>query len=267
MRSRLAWPLLLPLCGVMLLPLSEAAADARGDALLKKVRAAMTALKSLRADLEYSAGGTTMKGSVEALKPGYGRLTIITPDGGRQMILSDGKDAYMVQPERKEYQKVEGAGAAAQILGGPPDSPLEAFFSPSKVGQGATARVLPPRKAAGQTYQVLELTRKTGFPPKTRLLVNAAFRVVGMETELPGQGKLAMWLRKPVFNPPLPPTHFAYVPPADFTMPKGPEDSLLAVGAAAPDFLLDQPGNQGLYGLEQARKDKKAVLINFWFYS
>jgi hypothetical protein len=153
-----------------------------------------------------------------------------------------------------------------------PGSPMAAFYHPADIGKGQTSKLLGARKVGGKTYQAVQLTGKN--PPMTQVLfINSANLIEGAETTLSFGGdnqKFTIWLRNMKTNAPLKPDYFAYVPPPDFSVPKGPEDSLLAVGQPAPDFLLSQPGkpgNDGLYGLEMARKEKKAVLINFWFYS
>ena len=43
------------------------------------------------------------------------------------------------------------------------------------------------------------------------------------------------------------------------------DEKLIPVGKDAPDFQLPQPGGNRI-ALSDVRKEKKAVLVNFWFY-
>ena len=63
---------------------------------------------------------------------------------------------------------------------------------------------------------------------------------------------------------------FAYAPPKGATLYKAPtmddyNNKLLAVNSVAPTFALSTPTG-GKLTLEDALKNKKAVLVNFWFY-
>jgi outer membrane lipoprotein-sorting protein len=249
------------------LALTAASADPKGDALIKKVRTALGKAKSMSATYEIKAGPQNIKGQFEGLKPNFGRTTMSSPVGGEMMRISTGKEAYMVMPSEKQYQTLEG-GSGERILGVLPNDPLAAFFHPQEFGANSTTKYLGARKVAGKSYEVVQI-RPKGVPYTQQVYVNAAGIPEGMEMVItqPEKQTIRFWLKNVKLNAPLTAEKFAYTPPADFTKPKGPEDSLLAVGQAAPDFALDQPGNQGLYSLEQARKGKKAVLVNFWFYS
>lgn len=243
-------------------------ADPKGDALLAKVRSATAKIKSLQADVAITAGDQNISARFEGIRPNQGRL-VMKDDSGERITVSDGTSAYMVMPGEKLFQKIP-ASAAPRMLTLLPGSPLDIFYNPATAGKGHANRMLSPRKVGGKSYQAVELTVKSP-PMKQVLLVSPAGLVEGMEANLSGPGgqtqKITFWLKNVKANAPLKGEQFAYTPPADFTEPKGPEDSLLAVGTKAPDFMLSQPGNLGLYGPEKALKEKKAVLVNFWFYS
>lgn len=248
-----------------------AQADPKGDALLKKTRAAMAKVKTLQADLDLKSGpDQTIKARFEGMKPNYGRLAMKGEPFGEQITISTGKEVFMVMPSEKQYQKIDSA-TGDRMLELLPGSPIGVFFHPEELGKGLRSRFLGARKVGGKSYQAVQLMSKA--PTMTQVLfINASGLIEGAEAVLPGPGKqrISMWLRNVKVNAPLKAEQFAYTPPADFTVPKGPEESLLAVGQLAPDFLLSQPGkpgSDGLYGLEMARKEKKAVLINFWFYN
>jgi outer membrane lipoprotein-sorting protein len=252
------------LCGV-----PSALADAKSDPIVKKAREAAAKAKTVQADLavnfDVNGAKQNVTGSFTGMKPNYGRLRLkgLGP-GGDQELISTGTEFIRVDAAAKTYSKGPVAPRAQQ-LGGMPGSPISAFFEPQSIASdkhtyGGTA------KANGKVYQVV----KVGPAPATqRLFIGPSGLVEGLELrDNTGNGALnvTFWFKNLKLNPPLKAEQFAFVPPADFTVPKGPEDSLLAVGARAPDFLLPQPGG-GQLALENTLKDKKAVLINFWFYN
>lgn len=256
--------------GAVVLAAAGAQADAKGEALLKKARAAMAKVKTLQADAQLKVGPEqTITATFEGMKPNLGRLVMNDELAGERITLSTGKEVYLVMPSEKQFQKRETT-SGQQMLGLLPGSPIEAFYNPEGLGKDGASTFLGTRKVDGKSYEAVQLDRKNP-PLKQVLFVNASGFVEGMEATLSGpegqSRKISFWLKNIRANTPLTAERFAYTPPADFTAPKGPEESLLPVGQAAPDFALAQPGNQGLYSLEQARKDKKAVLVNFWFYS
>jgi len=261
MRSR--WVVLAAVAAVAL-GACGGSADPKGDAVLKKSRAALAKVKSLEADLELSIGkDESLQGSFAGLRPNMGRVVLKGEAFGERITVSDGKNTFSVQPSEKHYQKVPSADS--RVLAVLPGSPIDAFYRPEALGEGSN-KYLGTRKVGGETYDVVEITPK-GFPGKQRLFISPAGIPEGLEATMSAPGnELKFWLKNVRLNPPLAAARFAYTPPADFSIPKGPDDSLLPVGQPAPDFALSQPGNQGLYTLEQARKGKKAVLINFWFY-
>jgi outer membrane lipoprotein-sorting protein len=246
---------------------TAASADTKGDALLRKARATLTHTRSLKANLDVKAGSQALTGTVEALKPNLGRVTLNSPGNGEMQRISTGKEMFMVMPADKTYQKVGGGAGMERALGLLPNDPINLFFHPSDLAARSRTRYLGAKKVGGKAYDVVEVKSKE-IPFTQQLYINAAGFPEGVVMTVPGAEKqtIRFWLKDVKLNAALTGAQFAYMPPADFTLPKGPEESLLPVGQAAPDFNLDQPGGQGLYSLESARKEKKAVLVNFWFY-
>jgi hypothetical protein len=122
----------------------------------------------------------------------------------------------------------------------------------------------------GKTYQVVEVIPSPGGPEQ-KLFIGASGLVEGVEMTTRQGDKASTrttWLKNIRLDRSTDPKRFAYAPPADFTLHEQPDlnKQLLAVGTDAPDFMLPQPGG-GQLSLSDARKGKKAVLINFWFYS
>jgi outer membrane lipoprotein-sorting protein len=258
-------------CAAVLLSGTMASGDAKSDALVKKAREVMAGARTLQADmaLTMTGGGdkqtATMK--LRLMRPSYLDITATGLPGGTMRIISDGKDVYRVNEGEKQYKKMPASGLPS-FLGGAGQSPMAMFFSPQGMTAGGTHKFGGTAKANGKSYQVVHVT--TQEAPKNRKLYLAPNGwVEGIElsdTESGAPDKITMWLKNVRVNAPMKAEEFAYAPPEGFEMPKGPEESLLEVGKPAPSFLLPQPGG-GQLSLEEARKGKEAVLINFWFYS
>jgi outer membrane lipoprotein-sorting protein len=259
--------LALAACGTLAVA-GLARADVKSDAVFKKARAAAAGAKTLEADVVLNAGGRAMNATLAAAKPNKGILTLRGPDGkAMQTMISTGTDTYMVMDAQKMYQKMPGT-AGAQMIGAFPGSPIDAFFQPKNIGATGKSKYIGPTKVGGKTYQVVQVTGAPGPGGQggQKLFFGAGGLMEGIELAgMPGGGKLTMWLKNMKVNGPLDQKRFAYTPPADYNTQKGPEDSLLPEGKDAPDFRLPQLGGTEL-ALSDARKDKKAVLINFWFY-
>ena len=255
-------------CAALLAAGSAAWADAKSDAVISKARQAAAKAKTLQADMELSVpGGVSFKGTARLMKPGYGNVSFSGPQGA-QMMISDGENFYQVSPAQNQYQKMPAKGLAERALGLLPGSPLAAFLTPDTIAAGGTHRFAGTKNLGGTTYQIVEVTSKQ-MPQSQKLYFGPSGLMEGMEATATNEGQkqtLTMWLKKVRVDAPMKAEQFAYTPPADFERPKSPDESLLAVGKAAPDFLLPTPGG-GMLALEQTLKDKKAVLINFWFYN
>jgi outer membrane lipoprotein-sorting protein len=260
---------LLACAGVLALG-TAAWSDAKSDALVKKAIAAMAGAKTLQADMTMTMTSGAEKQSatmkVRLMKPNYADITASGFPGGTMRMISDGKDLYMVSEGDKQYQKMAASGLAS-FFGGPGQSPIAVFFSPEGL-PGGKHKSGGTSKVNGKTYQVVLITAETA-PKNRKLYIAPNGWPEGMELSDVEGGvtqKITMWLKNVRVNAPLKAEEFAYAPPADFEMQKGADESLLEVGKPAPSFQLPQPGG-GQLSLEDARKGKKAVLINFWFYS
>ena len=81
---------------------------------------------------------------------------------------------------------------------------------------------------------------------------------------MPGQPRQTSKLTNLKFDVPKTAADFKYTGPAAQEDPL--EAALLPVGKDAPDFNLPTATGDKL-GLSDARKGKKATLVNFWFYN
>jgi peroxiredoxin/outer membrane lipoprotein-sorting protein len=270
-------------------------ADPKSDALIAKAVATAKAAKSLTATVEMSASAngqtSTQTASVRLLKPNLARLVITSgaPDQQMQMVLT-GKDGFLIMPSQKQYQQIEGVTDPTQSPLTNMGSPLTGSFFDATLLKGLVAggtTTFGGKKLVGKTpYQTLVLKRTTPAPVTVTAYFGAAGLWEGVEVTIPPPPaaqlepgapkptarKISWWLRNVKLNAPLPAKEFAYTPPDGFTRfnpgarngPDELEKSLLAVGKPAPYLELPRPGGEKLI-LADVLRDKKAVLVNFWF--
>jgi outer membrane lipoprotein-sorting protein len=262
-----------------LLVAAGARADEKGDAVVAKARTALAKVKSLQADVEQSInqGGqtSTNKGRVTALKPGLVKFQLLGPDGKPvQVLYGDPKKMTVVMPGQKQYMSQPGLTTEAFL--GQMLPQVAGVLNPTGFLKDQKVRYVGAEPISGQTYEVVEsaVEGPGAQPATTKHYFDAAGLPVGAEQKLKfGTEEVTqlIWLRNIKLNPAVTPQQMAFVPPAGykkFDPSSGMADlekKLLKVGAAAPDFQLPQPGGARLE-LSEARKGKKAVLINFWFY-
>ena len=250
-----------------------ARADEKADALIQRAEKAAQAARSLQAEFELMSWTRTQRppltGTVQLLKPHYGRVKVNNPAGQPlQTMISTGKEQFIVLEGQKQYLKDEAAPKAAGVTG--VLGPVGALFMEGSLASLKGERTLrAPETFNGQSYQVVEVAGPD--QPTYKLFFGPAGRLDGSEMQMK-QGEQTfhqrVLLKNVRLNAPLKPQEFAYKPPAGYKPYERPdfEKSLLAVGKPAPSFRLPQPGGAEL-ALEDTLKDKKAVLINFWFYN
>ena len=208
-----------------------------------------------------------MQASLRLMKPNYAHVRM-TGMGG-QLVVSDGKTVFRVEESQKQYEKSPADPAGVKLFIGSDEvtDPIAAFFFAAKLASGGKHRYAGARKVNGKTYQVVQFTAREA--PRQRILFFGASGLLeGMELKDTENGQtqtVSFWFKNLQLNAPMKPEQFAYAPPEGFEIERTPEESLLAVGQAAPDFNLPQPAGARL-SLSDARQGKKAVLVNFWFY-
>lgn len=257
------------LVGLALAAALPAGADTKSDAVIARARKAVAAARTLQAgmtiDLDAAGAKQNIKVSLRLMRPNMLDYTLSAPFGTRRMI-SDGKTAYAIMPDQKAYMS-QSAPTTHQDIFPIPSSPVRAFLFPDKLGTEGKHRYAGTLKRGKQVYQIVELTAADP-PRKRKLLFGPSGLLEGVEMsdkDDTGVTKMVVRMTNIRLNVPFKAQQFAWAPPADFSTQKGPEDTLLPEGKDAPDFLLPTPGG-GQLALEQARKDKKAVLVNFWFH-
>jgi outer membrane lipoprotein-sorting protein len=294
MRPRWGAP---PLAAALLLVGVAAHADSKSDAVIKKAITAAKSAKSLVATVEISSASgdqrSSTAASVRLLKPNFARLVMLgkTPQERMELVMT-GKDTYMVMPSQKQYQRMQGMSNPSQSplssMGGPV---LAAFFDGAMLKQifdADSSVTYGGKKTVGKAvYETVVASRKEPAPMTFTAYFGPSGLCEGMvfvmsppaaaaaepgepaPPALPSQ-KVSWWLRGMKLNAPMTAAQFAYRAPRGYTAMKQPEapsyeKALVAVGKPAPDFNLPQPGGVNL-ALTDMLKEKKAVLINFWFY-
>jgi hypothetical protein len=187
-----------------------------------------------------------------------------------QTFIATGKEQFIVLDGQKQYLK-DAASAKGESLT-PMLGPAGAMFMQGTLGPASGARTYRGAETInGKSYQVVEVAGPAA-EQKTRLYFGPGGLLEGSEVEMKDESRTIRqrtWLKNIYLNAALKPAEFAYKPPADYKPYERPdfEKSLVAVGKPAPSFRLPQPGGLGELALEDTLKDKKAVLINFWFYN
>jgi outer membrane lipoprotein-sorting protein len=275
---------LLPLLGAaslaaLLAP--GARADEKADALLKQVAEKTRATKTLSADLTLSMqrpdGGQNMnaQGTVKLMKPNYAHIAV-KGAGMPQVMASTGKDFYVLLPDN-QYQKTAATpgGSNINLLWA---MPIAYFFNPGTAalapfGQGPDVKTsyLGPQTVNGTKMEAVAVTGEKPIPHKITMMIGPEklFRQVRVELTQEGQTtRYEAALNNLKTGAPMTAAAFAYTPPKTAKLYEAPnlEKNLVAVGKKAPAFALPTPQG-GTLALENTLKDKKAVLVNFWFYN
>lgn len=254
-------------------------ADEKGEALFKEVEAATKAVSTLSADLAMSQklDEREMKvtGKVSLKRPNKAQIDLNAPIS--QSVVSDGKTTYQIMAGQKQYLK-RNADPDGRDLGAGWALPVTLFFNQDLSLFAGAPNAKPKHggteKIGGIEYQILEIQ---GGPEKTDLLrfyVSPDKIITGFRATLKPDGremKLDAFLNNVKLGAELDEKLFAYTPPADFKLfdpakdQPNFEEKLIAVGKPAPKFTLTSSTGSKV-SLADAVKNKRAVLINFWFY-
>ena len=205
-------------------------------------------------------------------RPKSGRMVFNLPGGQKQVMIFDGQAMIVEMTEQRQYLKMpvpEGGPSLGQVIGPDETSPMSAVLGFDAALQGYSLESAGAKTINQRAFQVVRATREQD-PKKMTVYFGPGGLIEGIEAEMSVGGNpasLRSWIRNVTLNPAVKPQQFAYSPPKGFTLfePPNYEKTLIAVGKEAPDFKLPQPGGVHL-ALSDARKDKKAVLINFWFH-
>jgi outer membrane lipoprotein-sorting protein len=269
------------LCGGTLLLAATAAPPTRADdasaALLKQVATATKALKTLTADLEMSqdAGGNPMKmqGSVQLKRPNLAKITVSIGGNNAQMVDSDGKNLYIVFGNQYMKSSPGVNGERIQAMGA---FQIPMFFNPSLTFlPNAATKYLGKETLDGKEYQVIGVTSPAAKGMDVKLYISDAKLVERVSLDVNSGGArvhIGTAFKNIKTDAALADTAFAYTPPKTVTLYQPDSNNqpdyaakLVPVGKPAPMFTLLRPEG-GTISLEKTLKEKKAVLVNFWFY-
>lgn len=245
-------------------------ADERAEAMLKQSQEAVRRLQSIQANIELAVpAGRTYTGTVLLKRPNRARLEL---NGmGVQLVVSDGKEAYIFFPQQKQYRKL-APGADGRSIPLEFVEPLAGFFRVHPAvaaarGKGAT--VAGEERVDGVDCAIVEMKAPPPRVSTTRYYISGTDHLIHrIVVTMVAQGQTltrSVTLKKIQTNAILPDSLFAWKPPPSAKPLQNPaaEAGLLKVGDAAPAFTL--PGLDGapvtLAGLQ---REKKAVLILFW---
>jgi hypothetical protein len=185
--------------------------------------------------------------------------------------VSNGKELFLEDTGEKLYRQLPAPdlrnGDTEPFLWG--GLLVDQFLDPKGLpGQTTYAGV---RRLGKKRYQVVRIAAPSGRGT-TDLYIGSSGLIEACSARISsGDTRVTMFQQATSvrLNLRLPPDRFAYKPRRGFTLAQDegdPEQKLLAVGKPAPDFDLPVPGG-GRLALSQIRNQKKAVLVNFWFYS
>jgi len=250
----------------------------RVQAILKKARAALDKADSFSATLDVvetggAGGGRNHRTATVGLrKPNLARITYLNAAGAPlRTEISDGRQLYILYNPEKVYHRPLTHGHTPEhmltstlpLLAGFWNSdPL--IIGPEKITYGGSETI------DEQVYDVIRYsykdsssTGKVYFSATTGLLSGWIQSSGGKDPVIARQ-----WLKDIKLDPVLEPAQFTFDPAAvgfkEFERSKEHDQALVPVGKPVPEFTLPQPSGAKL-SLTDARKGKKAVLINFWF--
>ncbi|MCC2671886.1 MAG: resA 10 [Armatimonadetes bacterium] len=237
----------------------------RAGELMQQTVGATKKLKVLQADVEMRNGAQVQRGAITLKRPNLARIDM---KASGSLIVSDGKSVFSYMIAANEYQKGKADPDGANVQ----DLWALMFFQPDRLFKlfGST----PPthagtQKADGADYEVLEIaatpdTKVRFFVSPRDFLIYRMEQITGMGAE---EVKQTATMKNVRTNGTVADAFFKWTPPKTAKMFEAPdfEKSLIAVGKKAPDFDLDRPEG-GRLALSSVLKEKKATLVNFWFY-
>jgi outer membrane lipoprotein-sorting protein len=251
------------------------AADEKGSAIVREAFKKLHQAKTMTADfaIEVKIPGApapqTMKVSVAAMKPNFFRFE--AQGRGAQSFYADGKDYFILIPQANQFVK-QPLDPKPTELPGMWEGEIDAFFGGDKGLEKGEATYVKEEKVGEVECDVVKVQMKD--PDRVAIYaIGKKDRTIYRATlELPaGNGQTVTQtntLSNVKLNVEKTAADFAFKPPAGAKAFEPPnfDASLLPVGSKAPDFELATPGG-GRLSLSDARKEKKAVLVNFWFYN
>ena len=256
------------------LVIARALADETGAASLKSAAAAMRARKSLAGAfiLTQASGGRDfhMMGSAAAMRPNLVKLDFGTPID--QSITFDGKSLWMYVKKEKTYMKT-GEQPVGMMM--PENTPFFYYLKPEALeALGANAKQLADETVEGVTYKVVQapVAKPAAGTVKIYIAPDGLVQRTVQQMTVGGQAaKMDFTISSVDADKALTAADFAFTPPPGAKLMEQPKEpdynaKLVPVGKPAPAFSLPTPKG-GKLSLTQGLENKKALLVNFWFYN
>jgi outer membrane lipoprotein-sorting protein len=255
-----------------------ARSDEKADALLQQTRAATAKLQTLRADAEATfksdLDSQSISGTIALKRPNLARCE--SKGAFEGLTVSDGKNVFDYRRARDQYRKFN-PGSDGRNIQTPLGDLVSGFFRPQSIGagrRGASPTYAGRETVDGAEYDVVEITAP-GQGPTTRYYISPKDNLIHgtLTTFKDGDATFttSIRLKNLQADVPIDDSTFQWTPPATARLFVPPttsadlEKKLVPVGKPAPDFNLPMPRG-GQLSLSDARKGKKATLVNFWFY-
>ncbi|MCW3053132.1 MAG: resA [Chthonomonadales bacterium] len=233
----------------------------------------LTTTGKVRAMKPYEGEWTGGDSPLEAPLPRFlGTLQISTSVKGspeepmKEEWIADGHQVMESMDIRKEYVKLSEDAFMSQA-----GFPVGCFFSAETFHILKTPRYLGKEHVDGVSYDVVEATLPGSRDGAYTLYFGASGLMEGYRTRFQDEYAhkevtCTAWMKHIVVNSPMKPNEFVWAVPAGFSRydPNAIDRALLPVAAPAPDFLLPRLGGEKIK-LEDTRRTKKAVLVNFWY--
>lgn len=264
-----------------------ARADEKADKLLKEVISAYKGLQTLTAEFSIrqqlpGIPASEMTGTVKAKKP---NLFAIDSSGTFPALMtSDGKMVLVLLKLQKAYSQLPVSGQSMNMTTSTV-VPLTFFFNPEKLTLPDTPTAYIGQETWNDTLcdVVEQKTQQEKVSTVMRYYITPAKLVARVKIQVDQMGRkidIDAVLTKVQLDTPLAATEFPTLPPKDAHLLEIPVlgGKSVTLGQDAPDFTLPTPTAPPATGagtttpaggdkvsLKQALKDKKAVLVTFWF--
>jgi peroxiredoxin/outer membrane lipoprotein-sorting protein len=250
-------------------------ADQRADAILEKTAAKARATQALSAEIELSCRtpGQPLKrnaGSVKLMKPNYARISL-QGDYPLQVLASDGTTVYAM-PDASTYKKSLAHKRGANIDEPWWGLPFRYFFTQSVNPFGPQPDVSAKTSYVGEEvfqnekFRVVEVSGEKPMVYRARFYISQQYILLRTIVEFggPDGASFEAEMSNVKTGGPFTLAEFQFAPPKTAT-PEEPADAkMLAIGMNGPEFSLWSLEDRTL-SLASIRRDKKAILINFWY--
>jgi len=249
-------------------------ADQRADVILEKTAAKARATQALSAEIDMSwrTPGQPLKrnaGSVKLMKPNYAVINL-QGDYPLQVLASDGTTVYAM-PDASRYKQSLAHKRGENIDEPWWGLPFRYFFTQSVNPFGpqpdisAKASYVGEEAFRGEKFRVVEVSGEKPMVYRARFYISQQYILLRTIVEFGGpNGASFEAVMSNVKTGPFTLAEFQFAPPKTATLEEPAEAKMLDIGMQGPEFSLWSLEDRTL-SLASIQRDKKAVLINFWY--